>query len=252
MTTDLRISLGNKWLYLTCLVVFLVLLRACAEPLMPSSDGQIQTDYITLTAYPSVFSGLMPFAVLFCVIPYACSFFDEMKSGFTRYALLHTTRRRYILSKILAVTVSGALALAIPYALLNATGYALCRQLAASEVPQFYANTFWEGVLLQMGGEWMLLLQVFLAGIYGAVWSLSGLFCSCLFQTRLAAIVIPFIGYQTIWTLFMDSKYCPLLYLSADYSILPSLRFVLCMQALYLAIFLALSYFGMKWRCKYA
>ncbi|MGJ4851865.1 hypothetical protein ACH6CV_16625 [Bacillota bacterium Meth-B3] len=180
MTTDLRMSLGNKWLYLTCLVVFCVLLRPCIEPLTPLIDGRADIDYITLTAHRSMFSGLMPFAVLFCVIPYACSFFDEMKSGFTRSALLHTTRRRYIAGKLLAVTVSGALALAIPYALTGAIGYALCQPVVAPQVPDFYVDTSWEPVLARWGGESMLLLQVLLAGLYGAVWSLSGLFCSCL------------------------------------------------------------------------
>lgn len=59
-------------------------------------------------------------------------------------------------------------------------------------------------------------------------------------------------GYQTIWTLFMGSRYCPLLYLTADYAVLPSIGFVLSMQALYLSVFLILSYAGMKWRCRYA
>lgn len=69
---------------------------------------------------------------------------------------------------------------------------------------------------------------------------------------RLTAIVVPFVGYQTIWTLFMGSRYCPLLYLTADYAVLPSIGFVLSMQALYLSVFLILSYAGMKWRCRYA
>ena len=95
----------------------------------------------------------------------------------------------------------------------------------------------------------MLGMKVFFAALYGAVWSLPTLIVSCLAMDRLVAIVLPFVANYAVWILATGTRWSPTRYLFVDYGLLPSMSFVVVMELLYMALFAALAWAAMKWRC---
>ena len=103
MFADARAALKSPWLYLSSAVALVVLLRPTMEWIIPAWQGLSVMDVMTYYSHVDAFTGLGRFVVLFCTLPYAASFFDECRSNYARYILLHTTPNRYIASKMLAM-----------------------------------------------------------------------------------------------------------------------------------------------------
>ena len=247
MLNDVVRALKNKYLYASALIVLLVLSRLVLEMIM---DGYWDFDYLMFFNMVSGFTGFNPFALLLASAPYACSFYDEYKSGYTRAALLRARPGRYIAGKIMAVSASGAVAIGLPILIVALIGLALFQPVTPETMEAFgYARTINEQFILDHGGVAMLGMQVVFAVLYGAVWSLPTLIVSCVAMDRLVAIVLPFVANYMVWILATGTRWSPTRYLFADSSLLPSIGFVIGMELLYMALFSALAWAAMKWRC---
>ncbi len=248
---EVRNGLFNKWLLLSALTAFFVLVTPCFE-LIFDTYAFTQLDYLYYMTFAESFSGLHPFAILFCMLPYAASFFDERKSGYTQYALLRAPRRRYIAVKMLAVSCAGAAALALPYIAVALIGVILFLPVTAQTLSGYYIGTLWEPIILGWGPGWVIAIKAGLMALFGAVWALPGLISASFFSTRLAVFVVPLVCYQALWTAVGSSLWFPMEYMIARSSLIPSLLMVLGRQMMYAAALVALCAISMNWRCKHA
>ena len=247
MLNDVVRALKNKYLYASALIVLLVLSRLVLEMIM---DGYWEYDYLMFFDMVAGFTGFNPFALLLASAPYACSFYDEYKSGYTRAALLRARPGRYIAGKIMAVSASGAVAIGLPILIVALIGLTLFQPVTPETMEAFgYAWPYHKEFILRYGGLAMLGMKVFFAALYGAVWSLPTLIVSCLAMDRLVAIVLPFVANYAVWILATGTRWSPTRYLFVDYGLLPSMSFVVVMELLYMALFAALAWAAMKWRC---
>ena len=138
----------------------------------------------------------------------------------------------------------------MPILIVALIGLALFQPVTPETMEAFgYARTINEQFILDHGGVAMLGMQVVFAVLYGAVWSLPTLIVSCLAMDRLVAIVLPFVANYMVWILATGTRWSPTRYLFADSSLLPSIGFVIGMELLYMALFAALAWAAMKWRC---
>ena len=208
MFADARAALKSPWLYLSSAAALVVLLRPTME-LILSADSRAAYDVMTYYSHVDAFTGLGRFVVLFCTLPYAASFFDECRSDYARYILLHTTPNRYIASKMLAVSLSGAAALAIPYGVISALGVLLFQPATAANFPAYYNMPFWKDFILTHGAGAALAVKVAVVALYGWVWSLTGLFFACFVNHRLSVYVLPLVIYQSTCTLMPDNLFHP-------------------------------------------
>ena len=151
MFADARAALKSPWLYLSSAVALVVLLRPTMERIISAWQGLSVMDVMTYYSHVDAFTGIGRFLVLFCTLPYAASFYDECRSDYARYILLHTTPNRYIASKMLAVSLSGAVALAIPYGVISALGVLLFQPATASNFTIYYDMPFWKDFTLAHG-----------------------------------------------------------------------------------------------------
>lgn len=244
---DIARGVNNKWFYLIVVFIVIVMVRPASVTI---TENRNMVDYLNFFAEASTFAYIKTYAPMFCMIAYACSFHDEYRSGFTRYALLHSDRRKYMLGKIIAVSTSGALVMAIPIAIVSIFSYIWFQPVSQKALPAYYLNSAWADILRKFGGEVVLLGKVLMAGAYGAVWALPGLVCSTVLMNRLASVIVPFALYHIAWAFYGRSLYFPMRFIFADEIGFITPATVLGIELLYWFVFAYLSYVGMQRRCR--
>ena len=110
---DIRCSIFNGGMLLSIILSLLILLQSLSSAHIFSTDSNM--DYLSITLIPLATSGYVPFACFFAVFPYAFSFLEEYNSGYIKYILLRMDRKRYLRQKIIAVSISGGVAMVIPF-----------------------------------------------------------------------------------------------------------------------------------------
>lgn len=85
---------------------------------------------------------------LLAVLPYGWSHLSEMKSGYTNNILCRTSRRNYIISKYIAVFMSGGLVIAIPM-FFNLMGNAMVCPACIPTCTSMLTSV-WQGAFLPM------------------------------------------------------------------------------------------------------
>lgn len=207
-----------------------------------------------LLSYPLALSSFTPFAPIFCYMPYAVSFCNDVNAG---YHILITNRigaKRYGVARPISVALSGGIVMSLIFSVT----ILLCVSFAAypdtAETVDFMRNTTWArgGLLLAQNGLWVYLGRTALAFLFGALWALIGLAISTISPNRYVVLVAPFALYQISWYILGSSMFNPLHMLRADHDDLPSLVFVFIYQIFWLAVFGGASYFGIKKKCENA
>ena len=123
---------------------------------------------------------LMP---ILCTLPFATGFIEEYKSGIMKYVCSRTDRKRYILSKIITVMVSGGLILIIG-------ALAVC--LVFWTVFSPIENQLKEGMVVD-GGIKLIFLLIGRLFFFGALGRLQ--VCMCQF----ARIIVTLRGWRFLW-----------------------------------------------------
>lgn len=171
-------------------------------------------DVLSLIVYPMAFSGFVPFACLFPMLPYGLRFCDEFNTGYVRMSLTRQGKERYILNKQVATAISGGVTM------LGAFGIAFAVALllgipTKGDPTNFYNGSIWEPYLTAGGGKLVLLMKLGLAFLFGAVWSSVCLLISTIVTNRYIAYVGSFVLYQLFWVL-MDNPFNPVSLLRGD------------------------------------
>lgn len=213
---ELKKSVFNLKMLFSVLCAFLILM----SPLFLENPWRQmkRLDVLYWITLPMATSGFTPFACVFPVIPHGLQFVDEYNSGYIKSLLPRAGRQNYIKNKLVSSALSGGCVTALAFAFV----FLICAiggcATSADSLSEFYAGTVWKPFALIWGGKLVLLMKLTLAFAHGMVWGLAALLVSCIYTSRYAALMIPFVVYQIAWHLLQGKAYNPVYLLRGDWA----------------------------------
>lgn len=241
---DLQRVFSSWRMYVSILIALFFLLR----PLFESNGSWANMSPLQLLSIPFGASDFTPFAVIFCVFPFADSFCIDFNSGIVNDLAIRVRVNRFAKQRVITVALSGAFVMFICVLV----PIVLCNALAGAdetyETAFFMRSTIWwrMDVLLPLNGLLFYLGRLVLAVLFGALWSLIALAISTIVTNRYVALIIPFVLCQALWYLLGESPFNPVHFIRADNSNIQSIAFAILYQITLVIIFSALSAVGIK------
>ena len=198
--TTLKLSIGNLFFVISCVILSFVLLRPLLNvDFFIYSNTVGKMDYLTLITFPFGLSGFTQFAPLFPVLPFSLVFVNEYRSGYLKSVFIRVGRKKYIRSRIISVMFSGALVMAIPYIILYIFVIIMGVPTTPENISGAYDSSMWLKIAFIGGGSLVLLGKLILAVLFGILWSLVALFASIIFLNQYVTLILPFALYQCLW-----------------------------------------------------
>lgn len=164
----------------------------------------IGTDYQFVTN--GLFYILLP---VIAALPYAGSYYEDLKSGYLKNILLSTSRRSYYTAKAVVVFTMGAITVMIPL-LIDMMVVMTIYPLRAPERLEFLtagildANLFSD--LFAENGALYALAYIVFDGVYAGVLALFGICVAEHVESLFSTVVLPFVAY-IIWSTVMLENY---------------------------------------------
>ena len=172
-----------------------------ATPLMQTWIG---TDYQFVTN--SLFYALLP---ILAALPYAGTYYEDIKTGYLKNILLHTSRRGYYMAKSFVVFVMAAITVMIPL-LLDLMAVMTIYPLRMPERLEFLSagildvNLF--SGLYETNGALYALAFILLDGLFAGLLALVSVCVAERVESMFSAIVIPFAFYIMWSTVMMENN----------------------------------------------
>lgn len=246
LKADLRRGFFSWGFYAAILLSFISLLISFF-----SNDNYYDSFFYAYSQnFRSVFSYTAP---IIAILPFNGIYHDESKSGFIRFVILRTSRRKYIFSKIFSSMLTSFSAMFTGTALFGL----FCRFLPATLSPfgiQTDAENYslWEKLEVNGGFFLALFISCLMLGLFSAVWSIAGLATSAMVSSKFFSFVLPFmifslLGYisREFWHISNDVgafvyRMTPQFISSPSYGDIRQLLLALLADAVYAAIFILL------------
>lgn len=205
-----------------------------------------------LLSAPLATSDFAPFAALFCVLPFAESFCEDLNSGYISAITTRIGAKKYAKTRCLSVALSGGVVAATIVLITIGLCVIGAGQPDTEETVAFMGNTPWAkmGILLTADGAVLYALRVFTAFLFGMLWALVGLAVSVFIPNRYVTLIAPFVIYQVLWFLLEETAFNPVYLFRGDSNFIPSFLFVVIYQSACIALCAVLSCIGMKRRIK--
>lgn len=160
------------------------------------------------------------FAGMFPGIPYGFSLLEERNSGYIRFILQRISAKRYIVSKILTVGLSGAASTLIPYLVLVVPIRILTANSTIGYDSGGFADlTIWEKVSTSCGDDMVFLLRGILLVLFGILWAEVTLLLSLFVRNKYIAFVMPFVLFQLLWIFFKIRTLNPVYLIRSDFTV---------------------------------
>lgn len=145
-------------------------------------------------------SGFTPFAAVFPVLAYATRFCEEYQSGYYRMIFSRMSPLRFGSIRILTVSLSGGVMLAVPIAAVCIAAYIF----GVSGVPQGSDEGLLDGTIMLTYvikyGDWYIVAgKTVLGFLFGCVWALVGFMFAVWIPNRYVALIAPFVLYESMW-----------------------------------------------------
>lgn len=143
---------------------------------------------------PILFYSLLP---VFVSIPYAASCLEDKNTGYIRGLIAQYGRRSYYICRFATVFISGALTVLIPLAINMLLTACLVPFRMPDPIDNLYFQVYYDtiGSSLYYTVPWLYdLLYLFIDGVFAGTWAVVCLACSFYTASRLAAIIVPYIG----------------------------------------------------------
>lgn len=160
------------------------------------------------------FSEFELFAPLLAALPFADSFLSDWSQGFQRFIVQRTRYRNYLTAKMLAVMISGGLALVLIELIVFAGGFTRPFDWTGSAWHSLSPNTpsapngsF--GAVLNSCPIAYFLFQLASAGCFGACMALVGLAVSTIIHNRYVALAFPLVLSQLLAFLVQRTIHIP-------------------------------------------
>ena len=249
LRADIGYFFGSSRIWAAVIMGTLLILRPVIEVWRMGAGSMFSP--MELLSLPLAISDFTPFAPIFCAIPYATSFCDDYKSGYLRFVAVRVGVKKYCAGRVVSIAMSGAMVMAVIFGLTMTASVTSAGMPETVDTVSFMESTIWARMdwLLPHRGLMTFAGRLLLASLFGAVWALAALGISTWIPNRHVALIAPFVLYQALWLLLMNSFLNPLFMLRADDSRIPSLLFVIAYQFAWIAVWGAVCYRGMKRRC---
>lgn len=173
------------------LVAMVLCLSAGVYGFYPALDHEGGFAYLFMQAHHGSTGIISLVAPLLVAIPYVSSYYVDKKSGFLKYVLLRTERRKYIISRLISNALTGGSVLCLSFLVILAVLYVL--DPSPSDLGSWhrgaFSNLYNEKVLDYI---FVLIGQSF---IFGATYATLGLAVSPYVNNQYFAIVFPFFVY---------------------------------------------------------
>jgi hypothetical protein len=250
LETDNRRALLSYRFFIACALALFLLIRAMVY--YGAFDPANKLDRLLILTFPMSLSGFTPFAVLFPLIPYATSFCDEYNSGYAKFIITRIGVKQYAKKKIVAVGLSGALAIGIPFLIVFVLIAIIGVPTTAANMSDFYYGKIWAPYAAVWGGNLVLAAKLVLGLFFGCMWALVGLAISTVATNRYVVIVGPFILYQALWRLLANLPINPLYMLRGDFGspgqFIGSYVYILLYQTIWIVLACVAVMFGIRRR----
>lgn len=243
---DIRRILTKRLFFISIILGVLLILRPLLDSLLFTEIGEGSISQIL--SVPFALSDFTPFAAIFCVLPFADSFCEDLYTNYITFVAARVGKRKYVVTRAVTVMISGGMVMAI----IVAITIVFCSMLSTSpdtpENTMFMRNSIWykSGLMFKFGGFFYLALRVVFAYLFGNVWSLVGLVVSTVTTNKYAVLIVPFIIYELTWFILEGSKFNPVYLLRCDSEYIPSMGFVFIYQLLVIVVLFIFSVVGMN------
>lgn len=246
MKSEIGRSILNRYMLLVIIVVSMIL----GNTFFQYSLSWKKQDILSLIANPMAISGFTPFAGMFPALPNGLQFVKEYNSGYIRFLLVREGKEKYIKKRILCTFISGGISIACSFGVifLLAIIYGLPVTDKMKIYLSFYQGSIWWPIITVGGGRLVLLLKIFLAFLFGAVWSMVCLMFSIITINQYVSFVLTFVIYQILWFVFIGKKYNPVYLLRGDSTVYACLGEPFLIQIIVLVVVIIVSGIFMKRR----
>lgn len=201
---------------------------------------------IELLSFPLAASDFSPFAVIFCVLPFADSFCEDFNSQYVSNIVIRVGARKYARHRCLFSALTGGCVMGC----LMLITVVLCSVAAGKpdtiETVSFMQNSIWwkMEVLLPYNGIIMYVLKIVLAVLFGMLWALVGLTISTFIPNPYVTLIAPFVLYQILWFSLSETPINPVYLLRGDSNFIPSFGFAIFRQLVCIALCSFITYCG--------
>lgn len=245
---DIKRAFRSYKLYLaiaTGMVVFM-------HPIFSHYHSWAYYSPMQLLSLPLGISDFSPFAVIFCTVPFSESFCEDYISGYGYSIASRIGIFNYSIKRTLTVAIIGAFALSAIISAATVLCFLFSGLPESEETLLFMGNSIWakEGLLSVNQLPAICLCRIVLFALFGALWSVIGLFVSTIVANKYMTAIIPFILFQLLWYLLGNSIYNPIYYLKANHAGMDSLYQVLSYQVFWIALFSFLAVMGIQKRIR--
>lgn len=192
---DLKRSFLSKGFFAGLFVVTWILVSAAFHAPLNKSRSSY---FIMMEVFAA--SGFTPFAAIFPGLAYASAFCEEYSSGYIKMIYSRMFLRKFALTRIVTVALSGGTMLAIPFSIVLSIAYCFGipgiptgsdEGLMAGTALMFYIENY---------GEWYIFLwKVILGFLFGCIWALAGLAFAVWLPNKYVALIAPFVLYEAMW-----------------------------------------------------
>ena len=192
---DLKRSFLNREFFAGLLMVTWILVSAAFHAPLNRSRSSY---FIMMEMFAA--SGFTPFAAIFPGLAYASAFCEEYSSGYIKLIYSRMPPKKFGLTRIVTVALSGGTMLAIPFIIALSIAYCC----GISGIPTGSDEGLMAGTALvfyiENYGEWYIFLwKVILGFLFGCIWALVGLAFAVWFPNKYVALMAPFVLYEAMW-----------------------------------------------------
>ena len=205
---DLRRAFSGYRFYIAVALALSILLRTLFD-IVGFSDS---LTFVYLQQFPFGLSDYTPFAVIFCVLPFADSFCEDYNTSYAHNITVRTGSKRYSLNRFISNALVGGITQGLIVTVVLLVCFCCADLPDTQESVSFMQGTIWYdlNLLLRFHSILFILLRVLLAFLFGSLWASVGLCISAFSTNRYITLVAPFVIYQMLWRLIPDPRFSPL------------------------------------------
>lgn len=175
LCVDLKRVFTSSKIYISIFTFLAILLR----PLIETISGGGAGTFLTLQTLPFGLSDYSPFAVIFCVLPFADSFCEDYNSGIAVPIVQRIGIRRYALGRCASVALSGGITMGLIVLITLSTCFVLASEPDTFDSVRFFieGNSLWYrmNLLLRFHGLDVMGFRVLFGFLFGCAWAMVGL-----------------------------------------------------------------------------
>lgn len=241
---DIKRAICNKGFLIGVILPTIIFCNAIVK----NTNFGVSVSTYEIISNAMALSGFTPFAAVFPVLAYSAAFCEEHNSGYLKMILTRTGWKKYGVTRMAAVGLSGGLIVAIPFAVVCVIGYIY----GVPGLPEngLYAGTRIADYLVKYGDWYVLTGKIILGFLFGVLWALAGMGFAVWSSNRYVALIAPFVLYEIMWILLYKVPVLNPIYLMRGEDI-NSYPLSGLMELIYIGVAVTIVWKGLKRKVRY-